>query len=354
MKTIVLTGGGSGGHIAPILAVAPELLKTKKLYWIGSSSFEENAAQDLKIEFKKIHSGKFRRYFSLKNFIDIFHVKIGFFQSLFFLRKVRPELVFSTGGFVSVPVVMAAWVFRIPIIIHEQTIGFGLANKIGAFCADKILLAFPESKKYISKKYHSKIEVVGNPIRSDILGGNLRGLQDFLLNDLEKNKPVMHNTGGGQGSRIINDTVFKSLETLLGKYYVIHQTGHTGIEESLKYKNDSYFPVDFVSGNDLSHIYYCTDIAVARAGAGTVNELNYFGIYSIFVPLQPVQNDEQMKNAEWFLKSNQGEIIKQNNFNKNSLMKAINNKKPSGLYRLKKSNYKENNSTNKILDFLNK
>ncbi|MCD5390111.1 MAG: glycosyltransferase, partial [Candidatus Pacebacteria bacterium] len=188
MNNIVVTGGGSGGHIAPIRAITPELLKTKKLIWIGSSDFEKNAAADLGIKFKKIASGKMRRGISfgniVKNIIDIFRVEYGAWQSLFFLLKTKPEKVFSTGGFVSVPVVIAAWLLRIPIIIHEQTIGFGLANKIVASVAHKILLAFPESKKYIPEKHHFKVEVVGNPIRADLTNGSFEGLQGFLKTDL--------------------------------------------------------------------------------------------------------------------------------------------------------------------------
>jgi len=322
MKTIIVTGGGSGGHIAPIRAIVPELSQTKKICWIGSSHFERNSAKDLNIEFKHICSGKLRRYFSFKNITDIVRVQIGFFQSLFFMIKHRPEKIFSTGGFVSVPVVLAGWLLHIPIIIHEQSIGFGLANKIGGFCATKILLAFPESKKYIPKKWHDKIEVVGNPIRADLLKGKLSQLEDFLGQKLDNNKTLLYITGGGQGSILINNVVFENIDYLSQHYYVIHQTGKNGIVEAQSIKCDDYFPYEFIN-QELADIYTCADIVVARSGAGTVNELAFFGIYSIFIPLQPTQDDEQMKNAEWFLKENLGQIIHQGSFNKNSFLKNL-------------------------------
>ena len=357
MKTIILTGGGSGGHLAPIRAVVPELSKTKNLIWIGSSRFEKQAARDLHITFKSICSGKFRRGRNLKNVVknfgDIFHVICGTLQSLFFLLRQKPEKVFSTGGFVSVPVVVAAWILRIPVVIHEQTIGFGLANSIAAPFAQKILLAFPESQKHIPKKYHSKIEVVGNPLREDLKKGNFQNLQKFLGVSLGKEKPILYITGGGQGSQLINEVIFELLSELTQRYYVIHQTGKSGIEKAQyllpsfsshsnhssirtntrmmqdkeggsldNIKSKDYFPFEFV-GVELSDIYASADIVLARAGAGTVNELDYFAIPSIFVPLRPVQNDEQTKNAEWFLQNNDGNIIPQNEFNKETLMSAL-------------------------------
>ena len=383
MKTIILTGGGSGGHLAPIRAVASELSKTKNLIWIGSSHFERQAARDLHITFKGICSGKFRRGKNIKNVVknfgDIFHVICGTLQSLFFLLKQKPEKVFSTGGFVSVPVVIAAWILRIPVVIHEQTIGFGLANSIAALFAQRILLAFPESQKYIPKKYHSKIEVVGNPLREDLKKGNFQNLQKFLGVSLGKEKPILYITGGGQGSQLINEVIFELLPELTQRYYVIHQTGKSGIEKAQYIlqsfsshlhhssirtntrmmqdnreggsfeKIKDYFPFEFV-GLELADIYASADIVLARAGAGTVNELDYFSIPSIFVPLRPVQNDEQTKNAEWFLQNNDGNIIPQNEFNKETLISTLKNLSLKNLRRKAgRTPQKHNDATELIL-----
>ncbi len=354
MKTIVLTGGGSGGHIAPIRAVAPELKKNYKLVWIGASPFEENAARELDIPFKKIASGKFRRGKSARDFArnarDLFRVSFAVLQSLILLKKYRPEKVFSTGGFVSVPVVLAARILGIPVVVHEQTIGFGLANKIALPSAEKILLAFEDSKKYIPKKYHAKVEVVGNPIREALLGGTREGLEKVLGVSLDTQKPILYITGGGQGSQLINGVIFENLDWLTERFIVIHQAGKSGITraQNLKMKTsiranasfeggenknkqeerDDYFPFSFVE-DELADIYVNADVVIARAGAGTVNELDYFGIPSIFVPLRPTQNDEQTKNAEWFLRKNnslslrgveRSEATKQSHINNDSVI----------------------------------
>lgn len=353
MKTIIVTGGGSGGHIAPIRAIAPELKKQKKIYWIGSSHFESNAARDLGIKFKLIKSGKIRRSLLFKNiFLNIFDlikVKIGFLQSFFFMIKNRPEKVFSTGGFVSVPVVIAARILRIPVIIHEQTIGFGLANKIGALCSHKILLAFPESQSHINKSNHHKIEVVGNPIRANLLCGNMKSLQEHFNNNFSEKKPILYITGGGQGSVLINDAIFESIEILISKFYVIHQTGKRDIHRAQEIKVKDYFPFDFASGDELADIYACADIVLSRAGAGTVNELDHFGIYGVFVPLRPTQNDEQMKNAEWFLKHNKGVIIPQSSFSKSKLLLSLEQYRYTSLARKREKACKISESTEKIL-----
>lgn len=352
MNTIIVTGGGSGGHIAPIRAIGPSLKKERKVVWMGTSDFEKHGSQLIDVEFKKIMSGKMRRGLNFsnlwRNFVDLFRVEIGFWQSLFFMRKVKPEIVFSTGGFVSVPVVLAAWFLRIPVVIHEQTIGFGLSNKIAAMFAKKILIAFEDSRSYISKKHHSKIELVGNPVREKLLGGNKKNLEEHLEIELKEDKPILYITGGGRGSKRMNDVVEKNLESLCAKFYVIHQTGMFGIARAKKNDIKDYFPYQFI-GKELADIYACADLVLSRAGAGTVNELDHFGIYGIFVPLRPVQNDEQTKNAEWFLRSNKGAIIPQDDFSSSTFLLELEKFRYDGLLRDKKNEYKNSPSSDLIL-----
>ena len=333
-KYIIFTGGGSGGHIAPIRAIAPTLKeKGYTLKWVGSSQFEKRAAHSLNIPFISILSGKMRRGLTLKNivrnFLDLFKVALAFFQSLFFLLEERPKLIFSTGGFVSVPLVVAAGVLRIPVVIHEQTIGFGLANKIALPFADRILLAFEDSKKHIPKKYWRKIEVVGNPVRSELLNGSREAFFEHFPQFREKEKPILYITGGGQGAKQINEVVFQLLSLLLNDFLVIHQAGEIGVEkaktiahsldEELK---DSYIPLGFI-GEELPHIYATASFAVSRAGAGTVNEFHTFRIPTVFIPLRPTQDDEQMKNAQWFVERNSGSIIEPENLSKEELLAHI-------------------------------
>ncbi len=361
MKTIVITGGGSGGHLAPARAVIPFLQKKYQTIWIGSSHFEQDTAKNLGISFFKIFSGKMRRGKNLKNFLrnarDFLLVLFAFFQSIFLLKKNKTEKIFSTGGFVSVPVVLAAAVLHIPIFIHEQTIGFGLANKITLPFVKKVLLAFEDSKKYIPKKYHHKVEVVGNPIREDLLNGEQARLEKFLGRSL-KEKPVLYVTGGGQGSQLINKVIFSLLPKLTEKYVVIHQAGKKGITEAQKQSHENYFPFAFI-GDELADIYASASVVVARAGAGTVNELAFFDIPSIFIPLRPTQNDEQTKNAEWFLRNHRGKIIEQEALNEEILLDALKTlerevkeeKKKSKKEKVRKASL-STPSTKKLLDFL--
>ncbi len=356
-KTCVITGGGSGGHIAPVRAVAKDLAKSYTLVWIGSSSFERNAAMSLGIPFFRILSGKFRRGKSftnfIKNFFDVFRVSFALVQSFFLLLRFKPKLIFSTGGFVSVPVVLIAALLRRLIVIHEQTIGFGLANKIGAHFAQKILLAFRDSQKYIPQKYHHKIELVGNPIREDLRKGSLQGLQEKIDFSFAEEKPLLYITGGGQGSRLINEQVWKLLPGLSEKFYIIHQCGKSGIAEGERYGRDTdgYLAFEFI-GDELADIYACADVVLARAGAGTVNELAYFDIPSIFVPLRPVQNDEQTKNAQWFLKEHQGAIIEQKKFSSELLEECLSSFSFDYLRRSLKQEQEDSDATTKILSFL--
>lgn len=348
----VVTGGGSGGHIAPVRAIGKELAKTHQVIWLGSADFEKNAAKSLSFEFKEIYSGKMRRGLSFsnlrKNIWDVFRVEAGFWQSLFFMRKRRPKFVFSTGGFVSVPVVVAAWFLKIPVYIHEQTIGFGLANKIGAIFAKKILLAFPDSQKYISKKYHEKISFVGNPVRPELYSGDKKKiLKDFSF---DASKPILYITGGGQGSKKINDVIFKNIDALCSKFFIIHQTGSTGIVESQSIKNPSYVAREFIN-EEMADILSAADLGLARAGAGTVNEFYHFDIYSIFIPLRPVQNDEQMKNAKWFIAQKPGVIVKQKDFDIEELLRELESFR-SLWGGGKKKNIIKNGSVEKILEEL--
>lgn len=333
---IVVTGGGSGGHVAPLKAVVPVLQQKYGndlvCTWIGSKQFEEDAANDLGVGFKKIHSGKLRRYFSWQNLFDAFKVEAAFWQSLYYLIRLRPRVVVSTGGFVSVPVVIAAWFLYIPVITHEQTIALGLANKINAYFSKKILLGFEDSKNHFSKSQQKKITVVGNPIRKSVMGGDFDGLQESFSDlNFENDKPLLYITGGSQGSSIMNEIVWNNLEYLLETFMVIHQCGKNGVEKSKeifaqlnKEQKQSYWCGAFVKA-ELKHVYACADVVFARSGAGTVNELAVFRIPSVFVPLAIAQQNEQFKNAQWFLKQPDcdGEIIEEHELTDEKLQKAF-------------------------------
>jgi UDP-N-acetylglucosamine--N-acetylmuramyl-(pentapeptide) pyrophosphoryl-undecaprenol N-acetylglucosamine transferase len=221
---ILLTGGGTGGHIIPNLAVIKELSKRDKkiefLYIGGKKSIEEKMVNEVGVRFYPIYCGKLRRYFSWQNFSDFFKFIAGIFQSFFIIGKTSPDLVFSKGGFVSLPVVIAAFLRRVPVFLHESDVTPGLANKIALRMCEVAFLSFEESKKYL-KKFKGKIVVSGSPIREDVLNGSAEKAKRFL--GFKKEKPVLFVVGGSTGSKQINDLVFEAKDELEKKFNIIHQ-----------------------------------------------------------------------------------------------------------------------------------
>lgn len=356
IKKIVITGGGSGGHTAPLRAVIPALI-TKipnlQIIWIGGKGIEKTIAKDLKVPHITISTGKLRRYFSFKNITDIFRVMNGIIQSIKVLKKEKPDLVFSTGGSVSVPVVIAAKTLNIKTIIHEQTVVVGLANKINSLFATKILLGFDSSKPHFPKRTQHKCITTGNPIRDSLINGNKENLERFLNTKLTK--PVIYATGGSLGARILNESLLPIISELAKKYTVIHQTGQTAYTDIHKYRNSldpttkkNYYVFDFIK-NNLKDIYSEASLVISRSGAGTVNELNFFQIPSILIPLEPTRGDEQLKNAKWLKDKQSTIILKQNQLTLELLKKSITDllKKTS---KEKDSHKDHQESTNKIIE----
>ncbi len=223
---IVFTGGGTGGHIYPIVAIIRELRrmypqKNLEIYYLGpSDEFSQILLSQEELIVKKIISGKIRRYFALENFLDIFiKIPLGFFQSIFFLLSLRPKLVFSKGGSGSISVTVAARLLGIPIFIHESDVAPGLSNQKTSAFAKKIFTSFPKTEYFISKK----VNVTGNPIRQEILTGDLERAKTIF--GLTFFKPVLLIIGGSQGAESINDFMLRILGELLKKYEVIHVTG---------------------------------------------------------------------------------------------------------------------------------
>ena len=216
---IVLTGGGTGGHVIPNLAVIEGLKKAKdiELLYIGSKKgMEKKMVEKAGINYKGVSSGKLRRYFSFKNFSDAFKVPLGFFQARKILKKFGADVLFSKGGFVTVPVVIAARTLKIPIILHESDINPGLANRISAKYTSKICVSYEESEKFFNK-YSKKIVYTGNPIRESIMSGDKDRAYKFT--GLDRHRPVLLIMGGSQGAKQINDLVRASLPELLKKFH---------------------------------------------------------------------------------------------------------------------------------------
>jgi len=297
LKNIIFTGGGSGGHVIPAITLISALDRNKyNLYYIGGrKSIEKELTKVLEIPYYGIYNGKLRRYFSWENFTDLLKIFWGIFQALIIMLRFRKNetLLFSTGGFVSLPAVIAAWVTGKKIFIHEQTSRVGLANKISSYFATKIFISFEDSKKFFPK---DKTFFSGYPLRDACFTKKIGtvNIQNIDINNLKK--PIIFVTGGGNGSTLLNELIKKHLEILTKKYFIIHQVGKSFIKEYELLKNDSYLPVPFL-GDEMIDVYKLATIIVSRAGAGTVCELIELQKPTIFIPLKIAQKNEQYHNA---------------------------------------------------------
>jgi UDP-N-acetylglucosamine--N-acetylmuramyl-(pentapeptide) pyrophosphoryl-undecaprenol N-acetylglucosamine transferase len=335
VKRIVVTGGGTGGHTGPALAVIDQIRRQDEhkidILYIGSKSgIEKQRAADLSIPFQSILTGKLRRYFSWQNALDIIRVLIGICQAFILLIRIRPILIFSTGGFVSVPVVIAGWILRRKIIIHEQTNAVGLANVIAGKFADKIALTHRDSIRYFPK---DKCVLTGIPIRAELYRGNkqkalnLYGFSDQL--------PFVFITGGAQGSHLINRIVKEVLSDLLNHCQILHQCG-TGTSSTPSDEADlqaaksklpanlqkRYQIVQFI-GQELPDVFAACDLIIGRSGAGTVNEAIALQNPAIFIPLKIATKDEQYLNAKVMMEAGAAMIIKEDDLNGHSLLQAV-------------------------------
>ena len=251
MKKIVMTGGGTAGHVTPNIALIPTLRKAGyEISYIGSyEGIEKRLIEEQGIPYYGISSGKLRRYFDPKNFSDPFKVIKGLTQAVGLLRKIKPDVVFSKGGFVSVPVVIAAKLCRIPAIIHESDITPGLANKLAIPNATKVCCNFPETLKYLPAE---KAVYTGSPIRQELLSGDpSKGLK--YCNLASKSKPVLLIIGGSTGSKIINDHIRATLPQLLEKYIVIHLCGKGNLDTNLQ-NTTGYIQLEY-AGKELADLF---------------------------------------------------------------------------------------------------
>lgn len=324
MKTLVFTGGGSGGHVMPALTVLKKINAEKKydVHYIGGiSSIERELVKDYELTYHPIHTGKLRRYISVENLKDTMRVVLGLFDSFKVLWKFnrRETLIFSTGGFVSVPVVIAARLQGKKVFIHEQTSRVGLANKICSYFAHKVFISFEDSFKYFnpSKTYFS-----GYPLREECYSNNIGPvtINSRLLNN--ETKPILFVTGGGNGAQLINKLIEKNFKALTEKYLIVHQVGKAFIDEYAKLANQDYIPLAFV-GKEMIDLFKLSTVTVSRSGAGTVCELIAVGKKSIYIPLKIAQKNEQFFNALEANKKLGSIIIEEKDLNDQSFLKAL-------------------------------
>ena len=320
MKKIVMTGGGTAGHVTPNVALMPALKEAGyDIHYIGSyTGIEKELIEAQKIPYTGIASGKLRRYFDLKNISDPFRVIKGFAQAIGLMHKIKPDIVFSKGGFVSVPVVLAAKTCGIPAIIHESDITPGLANKIAIKGAKKVCCNFPETLKYLPA---DKAVLTGSPIRCELLSGNKENAYKLCGFPAEK-KPVLLIIGGSLGSRAINEAVRKVLNELLKDFHIIHLCGKGNLDESLN-AITGYAQFEYAS-SELTDMLALADIAISRAGANSICELLALHKPNILIPLSAAASrGDQILNANSFEKQGFSYVIKEEDVTDEILLSAV-------------------------------
>ena len=319
MKHIVLTGGGTAGHVTPNIALIPRLKELGyTISYIGSyEGIEKKLIEELGIPYYGISSGKLRRYFDLKNFSDPFRVLKGFSQARKILKDLKPDVVFSKGGFVTVPVVIAAKRLKIPALIHESDMTPGLANKICIPSAAKVCCNFPETLKYLPK---DKAVLTGSPIRAELLEGDRSAGLSYA--HLDENRPVLLIIGGSLGSVAVNTAVRKILPQLLNTFQIIHICGKGNLDESL-IGTEGYVQYEYVDA-PLKHLFAAADVVISRAGANSICELLALRKPNLLIPLSAAASrGDQILNADSFARQGFSKVLKEEELSDETLSTAV-------------------------------
>lgn len=320
MRTIVLTGGGSAGHVIPNIALIPQLMKAGwSVEYIGSvSGIEREIVESLgNVRYHPISTGKLRRYIDLRNLKDPFRVLRGVAQSYRLLRKIRPDVVFSKGGFVSVPVIIGSRLNRIPVIIHESDMTPGLANRISIPFASKVCVTFPETLKLLPKH---KAEYTGSPIRADIVNGQANKGRERC--GFHTHLPILMVMGGSLGSQAINRRIRESLEVLLPRFQIIHICGKGNVDELYK-DTVGYRQFEYIN-DGLPDILAMVDMVVSRAGANSIFEFLALKKPMLLIPLTlQASRGDQILNAQSFEKLGYCRVLYEEDISQSTLYQAI-------------------------------
>lgn len=333
MKRIVLVGGGSGGHFYPLMAVAERLNdrvavgEDLELYYMGPEPYKQADLTARHIQFIKIPTGKRRKYFSVLNFIDTFKIFFGTFFAIWQLYKIYPDVVFSKGGYTSVPVVLAAWLLRIPIMIHESDTKAGSANKLGGRFARYIALGFDDAAKYFPA---NKVALTGIPLRKIFLSPADDAITKL---GLPTELPLLFVTGGSIGAQRINNLILESLDDLLPNYTILHQTGEPNEEEvrqtaaELITNSDllsHYFVKGSLTGEEMHLAQSAAAIIISRAGTGTIFEIAQKGKPAILIPIPEDVSHDQRTNAYAYARAGAGSVLEEQNLTDGLLSAEIN------------------------------
>lgn len=328
---IIFTGGGTGGHFYPNIAVIEALRDISEknklvdidLIYMSDAKYDEAALFESRVRFIKISAGKVRRYFSLLNVVDFFKTGFGIITTTLKVFANFPDVIFSKGGYAAFPVVVAARILGIPLMIHESDSVPGKVSVFGGKFAKRIAVAFPSAAKYFPKE---KTALVGIPIRKEFLIGNREGARQFL--GLEEGTPVVFIIGGSQGSQIINDTVLDGLEDMVKNYQVIHQCGRNNLKdvkgrssvilERSQYKS-RYHLFDFLNKDALRMSYSAADLIISRASS-LIFEIAISGKPSILIPLDGSAQDHQKNNAYDYAAAGACDVLEQSNLTPHLLL----------------------------------
>lgn len=313
---LCLTGGGTAGHVTPHFALMPEIRRRGwQVFYVGSAGLERSLVEAEGIEFSAIATGKLRRYFSLKNFVDVFKVAIGCIQALFILLKKHPDAVFSKGGFVAVPVAVAAWALRIPVVSHESDLTPGLANRLIAPFAHRIVYTFPDTSKYLKPDAVR----VGTPVRAELFKGDRAKGLALCGFDLGEKIPTFLFMGGSQGAQRVNEALRDLLPELVQRARVIHLSGKG---KALDFVHPRYKGFEFVSA-ELKDLLAAADFVVGRAGANSIFEVLALAKPMLLIPLEIGSRGDQVVNAESFRKNGWALVLRETGLNAQTLGAAL-------------------------------
>lgn len=321
MKRIILTGGGTAGHVTPNIALLPRLRELGyDVHYIGSyQGIEKELISQFNVPYHGISSGKLRRYFSVQNFTDPFRVLKGFREANKLIKELKPDVIFSKGGFVSVPVVMAGKKRHVPTIIHESDMTPGLANKISIPSASKVCCNFPETLGHLPE---DKAVLTGSPIRQELLTGDREAALRFT--GLTNEKPIIMIVGGSLGSVVVNNAVRTILPKLLEHFQVIHLCGKGKLDETLT-NLKGYVQYEYIQ-SELKDLFALTDIVISRAGANAICELLALRKPNVLIPLSAkASRGDQILNARSFEKQGFSIVIEEEDLTDEGLLQAIEN-----------------------------
>ena len=319
MKRIILTGGGTAGHVTPNIALLPHLKELGyDVHYIGSyNGMEKELIEQYDIPYHGISSGKLRRYFDWKNFTDPFRVLKGFGEAKRLIRELKPDVIFSKGGFVSVPVVVAGKQCHVPTITHESDMTPGLANRLAIPSATKVCCNFPETLKHLPEE---KAVLTGTPIREELLSGDRAAALKFC--GLTSDKPVILIIGGSLGSVVVNNAVRAALPELLKGFQVIHLCGTGKVDDSLAGVK-GYVQFEYIK-DELKDLFAAADIVISRAGANAICELLALRKPNLLIPLsRNASRGDQILNARSFERQGFSLVLEEEELTTKSLLEAV-------------------------------